>query len=323
MGVLIDGKWTDNEEAPRRGGAFIRPAAAFRAFVAADGGSPFSAEAGRYHLYVANPCPWCHRTMIFRALKKLENVVSISFVDPLMLEGGWAFKEPDPITGAKFVHELYTRADPHYTGRVSVPVLWDKKTGRIVNNESSEIIRMFNSAFDAFTEERTDYYPAALRPEIDAINTRVYETVNNGVYRCGFAKDQKIYETAVTELFDTLAWLEARLARNRYLLGDTPTEADWRLFPTLFRFDAVYYGLFKCNLRHVYEHPALWSYARALYQARGVAETCDIAQCKLHYYGSLRMINPSGIVPKGPMLDFDLPRNDGPNRQPLVAGSGF
>lgn len=323
MGVLIDGKWTDNEEAPRRGGAFIRPAAAFRAFVAADGGSPFSAEAGRYHLYVANPCPWCHRTMIFRALKKLENVVSISFVDPLMLEGGWAFKEPDPITGAKFVHELYTRADPHYTGRVSVPVLWDKKTGRIVNNESSEIIRMFNSAFDAFTDERTDYYPAALRPEIDAINTRVYETVNNGVYRCGFAKDQKIYETAVTELFDTLAWLEARLARNRYLLGDTPTEADWRLFPTLFRFDAVYYGLFKCNLRHVYEHPALWSYARALYQARGVAETCDIAQCKLHYYGSLRMINPSGIVPKGPMLDFDLPRNDGPNRQPLVAGSGF
>ncbi|HLH47802.1 MAG TPA: glutathione S-transferase family protein [Roseiarcus sp.] len=309
MGVLIDGQWTDNEEAPRRGGAFIRPAAAFRAFVAADGGSPFPAEAGRYHLYVANPCPWCHRTMIFRALKRLENVVSISFVDPLMLEGGWAFKEPDPITGARFVHELYTRADPHYTGRVSVPVLWDKKTGRIVNNESSEIIRMFNSAFEAFTDERTDYYPATLRPEIDAINTRVYETVNNGVYRCGFAKDQKIYETAVTELFETLACLEARLARNRYLLGDTPTEADWRLFPTLFRFDAVYYGLFKCNLRHVYEHPALWSYARALYQTPGVAETCDIAQCKLHYYGSLRMINPNGIVPKGPMLDFGLPHD--------------
>ena len=311
MGVLIDGRWTDNEEAPRRGGAFIRPAAAFRAFVAADGASPFPAEAGRYHLYVANPCPWCHRTMIFRALKKLENVVSISFVDPLMLEGGWAFKEPDPITGAKFVHELYTRTDPHYTGRVSVPVLWDKKTGRIVNNESAEITRMFNSAFDAFTGERTDYYPAALRPEIDAINTRVYETVNNGVYRCGFAKDQQIYETAVTELFETLAWLEATLARNRYLLGGAPTEADWRLFPTLFRFDAVYYGLFKCNLRHVYEHPALWSYARALYQTPRVAATCDIAQCKLHYYGSLRMINPNGIVPKGPVLDFGLPHDRG------------
>jgi len=308
MGVLVDGKWSDNEETPRRG-AFIRPAAAFRASVAADGGSPFPAEAGRYHLYVANPCPWCHRTMIFRALKKLENVVSISFVDPLMLEGGWRFKEPDPITGATFVHELYSRADPHYTGRVSVPVLWDKKTAQIVNNESSEIIRMFNSAFDALTGERTDYYPAALRPEIDAINTRVYETVNNGVYRCGFAKDLKIYETAVTELFETLAWLEARLARNRYLLGDTPTEADWRLFPTLFRFDAVYYGLFKCNLRHVYEHPALWSYARALYQTPGVTATCDIARCKLHYYGSLRLINPNGIVPKGPMLDLGAPHD--------------
>jgi putative glutathione S-transferase len=307
MGMLVDGQWIDNEEAYRRGGAFVRAAAAFRSFVTTDGASRFPAEAGRYHLYVANPCPWCHRTMIFHALKKLEGVVSISFVDPLLLEGGWKFKEPDPITGAKFVHELYTKTNPNYTGRVSVPVLWDKKTGTIVNNESSEIIRMFNSAFNAFTEDRADYYPSELRAAIEAINTRVYETVNNGVYRCGFAKEQPIYEAAVTELFETLGWLEDRLSTNRYLLGDRITEADWRLFPTLFRFDAVYYGLFKCNLRHVYEHPALWAYARALYQTPGVAATCDVAQCKLHYYGSLRMINPTGIVPKGPALDFNAP----------------
>jgi len=307
MGMLVDGKWTENEEAYRRGGAFVRAAAAFRAFVSNDSGSPFPAEAGRYHLYVANPCPWCHRTLIFRALKNLEDVVSLGVVDPLMLEGGWKFKEPDPITGANFVHELYAKADPNYTGRVSVPVLWDKKKGTIVNNESSEIIRMFNSAFDALTGNRTDYYPAAHRSEIDAVNTRVYETVNNGVYRCGFAKEQKIYEAAATELFETLDWLEARLAKSRYLLGDRMTEADWRLFPTLFRFDAVYYGLFKCNLRHVYEYPALWSFTRALYQEPGVAATCDIDQCKLHYYGSLRMINPNGIVPKGPALDFGAP----------------
>jgi putative glutathione S-transferase len=309
MGMLIEGQWTDNEEAYRRGGAFVRAAAAFRALVTADGSSPFPAEAGRYHLYVANPCPWCHRTMIFRALKKLEGAVSISFVDPLMLEGGWRFAAPDPITGATFLHQIYAMADPHYTGRVSVPVLWDRKTATIVNNESSEIVRMFNSAFDAFTDDRTDYYPAALRAEIDAVNARIYETVNNGVYRCGFARDQAIYETAVTELFETLDWLEERLATRRYLLGDTITEADWRLFPTLFRFDAVYYALFKCNLRHVYEYPALWSYARALYQTPGVTETCDLAQCKRHYYGSLRMVNPTGIVPKGPQIDFGAPHD--------------
>ncbi len=308
MGILIDGKWTDNDESYRRGGVFVRPATAFRSFITADGGSPFPVEAGRYHLYVANPCPWCHRTTIFHALKRLEGVVSIGVVNPLLLEGGWKFKQPDPITGAQFVHQLYTRADPNYSGRVSVPVLWDKKTGTIVNNESSEIIRMFNSAFDDITDERTDYYPAALRSEIDAVNKRIYETLNNGVYRCGFATKQEVYELTVTELFETLDWLETRLGKSRYLLGDVITEADWRLFPTLFRFDAVYYGLFKCNLRHVYEYSALWSYARALYQLPNIAATCDIDECKLHYYASLRMVNPSGIVPKGPKLDFSTPR---------------
>ena len=307
MGILIDGKWTDKDESYRRGGAFVRPATAFRSFITADGSSPFPVEAGRYHLYVANPCPWCHRTTIFHALKRLEGVVSISVVNPLLLEGGWKFDQPDPITGAQFVHQLYTRADPNYSGRVSVPVLWDKKTGTIVNNKSSEIIRMFNSAFDDITDERTDYYPATLRSEIDAVNERIYETLNNGVYRCGLATKQEVYELTVTQLFETLDWLEARLGKSRYLLGDVITEADWRLFPTLFRFDVVYYSLFKCNLRHVYEYSALWSYARALYQTPSLAATCDIDVCKLHYYGSLRMVNPSGIVPKGPKLDFSTP----------------
>jgi putative glutathione S-transferase len=242
--------------------------------------------------------------MIFRALKKLEDIVSMSVVEPLLLEGGWKFAVPDPITGASFVHELYTKADPRYTGRVSVPVLWDKKTSTIVSNESSEIIRMFNGAFAAFTDERTDYYPTTLRSEIDGVNARVYETLNNGVYRCGLATEQAIYEQVVTEMFATLDRLEARLAKSRYLVGEIITEADWRLFPTLLRFDAVYYALFKCNLRHIYEYPALWGYARALYQMPGIASTCDIEECKLHYYGSLRMVNPSGVVPKGPKLDL-------------------
>jgi putative glutathione S-transferase len=311
MGILIDGKWIDDEESYRKDGAFVRPATAFRAFVTADGSSAFPAAAGRYHLYVARPCPWCHRTMILRALKKLEGVVSMSLVEPLLLKGGWKFAAPDPITGAGFVHELYTKADPHYSGRVSVPVLWDKKTGTIVSNESSDIIRMFNSAFAAFTDDRTDYYPAALRAEIDTVNARVYDTLNNGVYRCGLATAQAVYDAIVSEMFATLDWLEARLAKSRYLMGDTLTEADWRLFPTLMRFDAVYYALFKCNIRHVYEYPALWSYTRALYQMPGIAETCDVDEYKLHYYGSLFMVNPSGVVPQGPRLDFTAPHGRG------------
>src|ERR1700722_9285441 len=307
MGRLVDGKWTDSDESYRQGGAFVRATPAFRSFITANGSSPFPPEAGRYHLYVALPCPWCHRTVIFHALKRLEEVVSISMVDPLMLEGGWRFTEPDPITGAQFVHQLYTLANPHYTGRVSVPVLWDKKTGTIVSNESSDIIRMFNSAFAAFTDDRADYYPAALRAGIDTVNARVYDTLNNGVYRCGLATAQAVYDATVSEMFATLNWLEARLANSRYLMGDNPTEADWRLFPTLMRFDAVYYALFKCNIRHVYEYPALWSYTRALYQIPGIAATCDVDEYKLHYYGSLFMVNPSGVVPQGPRLDFTAP----------------
>jgi len=214
---------------------------------------------------------------------------------------------PDPITGASYAYQIYQQADPQYSGRASVPILWDKETRTIVSNESADIVRMLNSAFDAFTDDRTDFYPPPLRPEIDALNQRIYDTVNNGVYRAGFATSQAPYRAAVTALFETFDALEARLARQRYLLGDRLTEADWRLFPTLARFDAVYYGHFKCNLRHLYEYPALWDYARALYQQPGVAATVDLENFKTHYYGSQRRVNPSGVVPLGPRLDFTLP----------------
>lgn len=308
MGILIDGQWrSEASYADPKSGAFERRPSTFRAQVSADGGSDFPAEAGRYHLYVARACPWSHRTMIFRVLKKLEDVISIGYVEPAMLDHGWTFREPDPLTGARYVYELYQRANPRYTGRATVPVLWDKRTGTIVNNESSDIVRMLNSQFAAFTDDRTDYYPAELAAEIDALNARIYEAVNNGVYRAGFATRQEAYESAVRTLFESLDWLEARLARQRYLLGDRLTEADWRLFPTLVRFDAVYYGHFKCNLRHVYEYPALWAYTRELYQMPGIAATVAIEEYKAHYYGSHRHINPSGIVPLGPVLDFSAP----------------
>jgi putative glutathione S-transferase len=308
MGLLVDGAWREDwYDTKKSGGTFVRAASGFRKFVTADGSSGFPAASGRYHLYVAPACPWCHRTMILRMLKKLDGVVSMSVVEPLMLEGGWRFREPDPLTGAHYMHEIYRRADAKYTGRASVPVLWDKATGTIVNNESSEIIRMFNREFSDFTADRTDYYPAALAAEIDEVNRRVYEGFNNGVYRAGFATTQAAYEIAVQAVFETLDWLEARLTGRRFLVGDRLTEADWRLFPTLARFDPVYYGHFKCNLRHVYEYPAIAAYARALYAVPGVAETCDFAAYKLHYYGSHRTINPTGIVPLGPARDFRNP----------------
>ncbi|MFO7277342.1 MAG: glutathione S-transferase family protein [Pseudomonadota bacterium] len=308
MGMLIDGQWrSEASYADPRSGAFQRRPSTYRARVSADGSTGFPAEANRYHLYVARACPWSHRTMIFRVLKKLEDVISISYLEPAMLENGWTFREPDPLTGARYLYEVYQRADPRYTGRATVPVLWDKRTGTIVNNESSDIVRMLNSEFNAFTDDRTDYYPAELAAEIDALNARIYETVNNGVYRAGFAARQEAYESAVRTLFESLDWLEALLSRQRYLLGDRLTEADWRLFPTLVRFDAVYYGHFKCNLRHVYEYPALWAYTRELYQIPGIAATVAIDEYKAHYYGSHRHINPSGIVPLGPVLDFSLP----------------
>ena len=308
MGLLVDGAWRDAwYETEKTAGAFARQASGFRRWITADGSSGFPAALDRYHLYLALACPWCHRTLIFRILKRLQGVISVSFVEPLMLENGWTFATPDPLTGARFAYEIYQRADPRFTGRATVPILWDKKTETIVNNESADIIRMLNTAFADFTDDRTDYYPAELASAIDALNARIYDTVNNGVYKAGFATRQEPYEVAVRALFATLDALEERLARQRYLLGDRLTEADWRLFPTLVRFDAVYYGHFKCNLRHVYEYPALWDYTRALYQVPGVAETVDLGVYKTHYYGSHRRINPSGVIPLGPAIDFTLP----------------
>jgi putative glutathione S-transferase len=314
MGLLVDGEWRDQwYDTVKSGGRFQRQDSAFRNWVTRDGApgpsgkGGFAAQAGRYHLYVSLACPWAHRTLIFRALKGLERFIDVSVVHWLMLDRGWTFTAgegvvPDPLGSAQYLHEIYTRADPHYTGRVTVPVLWDKATGTIVSNESSEIIRMFNSAFDSIGAKPGDYYPAALRAQIDALNERVYATVNNGVYKAGFATAQDAYEEAVTPLFATLDWLEERLERRRFLTGDAITEADWRLFTTLIRFDAVYVGHFKCNIRRIAEYPRLSAYLRALLAVEGVAGTVDLGHIKRHYYESHRSINPSGIVPVGPDL---------------------
>jgi putative glutathione S-transferase len=312
MGLLIDGEWRSDPPQAGGSGEFVRPSSRFRRRISSLDHAEFPALPGRYHLYVARACPWCHRAMIARAAKRLENIVSISYVEPLMLENGWTFPEPDPISGARSVHELYSQADPLYTGRATVPVLWDKDSHTIVSNESADIIRMFNREFDDITHELTDYSPAFLTAEIDQINARVYETVNNGVYRAGFATSQAAHEAAVRTLFESLDWLENRLQQRQYLLGDLVTEADWRLFPTLVRFDAVYYGHFKCNLRHVYEYPALWDYTREIYQMPGIAATVAIDEYKTHYYGSHRNLNPTGIIPLGPELDFTSPHGRGP-----------
>jgi putative glutathione S-transferase len=309
-GYLLNGEWhTGWYDTRKTQGEFVRTTAAFRNRITADGSSAYPAESGRYHLYVSLACPWAHRTLIFRALKRLEEVVSVSIVDPVMGEDGWEFGDgpgdiPDFVNGFRYLREVYTAADPAFSGRVTVPVLWDKQTRTIVNNESAEIIRMLNSAFDAFTPARTDYYPAALRERIDGINAMVYERVNNGVYRCGFAGSQKAYEAAFDRLFSALDELEARLAASRYLVGDTLTEADWRLFTTLARFDAVYYVHFKCNHRRIAEYPHLSRYLRELYRVPGVAATVNVDHIKRHYYMSHPHLNPSRIVPKGPVLEF-------------------
>ncbi len=324
MGLLVDGAWQDDtgKEFGSRteDGHFVRTATAFHNYVTADG-SPgptgkggFPAAAGRYHLYVSLACPWAHRTLIFRKLKKLEDVISVSVVAALLGKYGWEFgTEPgatlDSVNGKSTLADVYLLADPHYSGRVSVPVLWDKKQKTIVNNESAEIIRMLNSAFDAFTDVHTDYYPPKLRAEIDRINARVYDTVNNGVYRAGFATTQGAYEEAARALFATLDQLEELLSRQRYLAGRQITEADWRLFTTLVRFDAVYYSHFKCNLRRIVDYANLWNYLRELYQQPGVAETVSLDHIKRHYYGSHRNVNPTGIVPIGPLIDFTLPHD--------------
>jgi putative glutathione S-transferase len=318
MGKLVEGVWHDVwYDTKSTGGKFVRTNATFRNWITADGtnapsGRAFEAEAGRYHLYVSYACPWAHRTLIFRKLKGLEDMIGLSVVDHFMGGQGWTFHEgdgviPDPVMDAEFLHQLYTAADPTFTGRVTVPVLWDKKEKTIVSNESSEIIRMFNSAFDELGAKPGDFYPEPLRDEIDEVNERVYHTFNNGVYKCGFATTQEAYEEAFVALFDTLDWLEARLAKQRYVAGDVITEADWRLFTTLIRFDAVYYGHFKTNLRRIIDYPNLWAYTRELYQVPGVKSTVNMHHIKHHYYGSHETINPTGIVPMGPVIDFGAP----------------
>jgi len=315
MGHLENGVWREGgRDARLVNGEFVRRDSQFRDRVTADGSSGYPAEAGRYHLYVSTACPWAHRTLIYRALKGLERAISVSIVDPVIVDQGWPFGDgpgcvPDTVNGFHHLHQVYTKARPDYTGRVSVPVLWDKRKGGIVNNESSEIIRMLNSEFEAFASSHEDYYPKALRAEIDAVNQAVYTGINNGVYRCGFATTQDAYEKAFDLVFSTLDEMEARLDRTRYLVGDRITEADWRLFPTLVRFDAVYHGHFKCNLRRLEDYPNLSNTTRELYQVPGIAETVDMDHIKRHYYASHRHINGTGIVPKGPALDFMAPHD--------------
>jgi glutathionyl-hydroquinone reductase len=323
MGMLVNGQWQTDDLRSGAGADFVRPQTVFRNWVTADGrpgpsgAGGFKAAPGRYHLYISLACPWAHRSLIVRKLKKLDEAITVSVVDPFMGDQGWAFSAPDgsltpgatgdDVNGARYLYEIYTRARHDYTGRVTVPVLWDRETKTIVNNESSEIIRMFNSAFNALGAAGDDLYPQAQRSEIDELNAVIYDTVNNGVYKCGFAKTQEAYEANFSPLFDTLDRLEQRLARRRYLLGAHTTEADWRLFTTLVRFDAVYYSHFKCNLRRIIDYPNLWGYTRDLYQVPGVAETVSLAHIKRHYYASHAMINPTRIVPKGPAIDFAAP----------------
>ena len=314
MGVLVNGEWRSDADFPRDAtGRFVRPDSQFRNWVTADGApgptgaGGFHAAAGRYHLIVSLACPWAHRTLIFRKLKGLESMISLSVVHWLLAERGWTFDAgpgviPDPIFGFERLSQFYAKAQTDFTGRVTVPVLWDKEANTIVNNKSSEIIRMFNSAFDELGAADGDYYPEGLRSEIDALNARIYATVNNGVYRAGFATSQDAYEEAFRALFAMLDELEARLTDKRFLLGDRLTEADWRLFTTLIRFDPVYFGHFKCNLKEIRDYPALSRYLKALYHWPGVAETVDFFHIKHHYYESHRRINPTGVVPLGPEM---------------------
>ncbi|NQY60880.1 glutathione S-transferase family protein [Cognatishimia sp.] len=323
MGLLVDGKWVDQwYDTKSSGGKFVRSAAQFRNWITADGsagesGKPgFKAESGRYHLYVSMACPWAHRTLIFRTLKGLSEHIDVSAVHPDMLDQGWSFQidgvaQGDPLYGSQFTHNLYTRADPTYSGRVTVPILWDKEQETIVSNESSEIIRMFNSAFDGITGSTDDYWPAEMRDAIEEVNARIYDTLNNGVYKSGFATTQAAYDAAVHPLFDTLDWLEARLADNRYLMGDRLTEADWRLFTTLIRFDPVYHLHFKCNRKRLIDYPNLWAYTRELYKMPGVAETVDMDHIVRHYHYSHESINPHRIVPINPVLDYLEPHGRG------------
>ena len=320
MKTLIEGEWVDRSaESQSSDGSFLRKDTAFRNWITSDGEpgpsgtGGFAAQSGRYHLYVSYACPWAHRTLIFRHLKELEAHISVSVVHPLMYERGWELTETypgatgDPVLGKSAMYEVYLEADSQVTSRASVPVLWDKQQSTIVSNESSEIIRMLNSAFDGLTGNTDDYYPVDLRTEIDAVNVGVYNDVNNGVYKSGFAKSQEAYDRSVTALFERLDALEERLGGQRYLTGDRITEADWRLFPTLVRFDPVYVGHFKCNIRRLVDYANLWAYTRELYQYPGIAETVNFDHIRTHYYGSHEAVNPTRIVPAGPIIDFDEP----------------
>lgn len=319
MGLLVEGRWLDQwYDTEKSDGAFKRETAQLRHWVTTDGSAGptgeagFKAESKRYHLYVSLACPWAHRTLIFRHLKGLEDHIDVSVVHPHMLEHGWQFNDGESCTtdnlfGQEFLYQIYLKNDPEYTGRVTVPVLWDKQQQRIVSNESAEIIRMMNSAFNEITGNMDDYYPAALRTEIDAMNAQIYQHVNNGVYRCGFATNQDVYREAYHDLFNTLEKLEQHLGQHRYLVGDQLTEADWRLFTTLIRFDAVYHGHFKCNKQRLEDFPNLSAYTRDLYQRPGVADTVNFYHIKQHYYVSHPMINPTQIVPEGPEIDYWRP----------------
>jgi len=324
MGLLVDGKWVDQwYDTKASGGKFVRSEAQFRNWITADGNAGpsgkagFTAESGRYHLYVSLACPWAHRTLIFRELKDLTNHISISVVHPDMLTEGWTFETDDhgatgdTLFGNSFAHQIYTRADPTYSGRVTVPILWDKHQNTIVSNESSEIIRMFNTAFNGLTDNTLDFWPENQRDAIEEVNQRIYSNVNNGVYKSGFATSQEAYEAGVKPLFETLDWLEQRLENSRYLMGDHITEADWRLFTTLIRFDPVYHLHFKCNLKRLIDYPNLWAYTRELYQVPGVAETVNMQHIVRHYHYSHESINPHRIIPINPQLDYLEPHGRG------------
>jgi len=324
MGLLVDGIWRDTwYDTNSTGGAFRRAESQLRNWITADGSAGpsgtdgFKAETGRYHLYVSLACPWAHRTLIFHKLKGLEGIIDISVVHPDMLSNGWTFATDDhgatgdTLFGSEFAHQIYTRADPGFNGRVTVPILWDKQRETIVSNESSEIIRMFNSAFDGITGNGLDFWPERLRDDIETVNARIYDTVNNGVYKCGFSTTQDAYDAAVGPLFDSLDWLESRLATRRYLMGDQITEADWRLFTTLIRFDPVYHLHFKCNRKRLIDYPNLWGFTRELYQWTGVSETVGLQHIVRHYHYSHATINPCRIIPVNPVLDYDEPHGRG------------
>lgn len=314
LGILAEGKWIPQRDQEDEQGRFIRPSTTFHHKITADGSSGFKAEPGRYHLYISWACPWAQRTAILRRLKGLEDAIGLSVVAAEIDQNSWEFSDepgaiPDTVNHTNYLWQLYLKAEPKYSGRVTVPVLWDKQTGTIVNNESREIIRMLDTEFDSIAQKNVNFYPKDLRSKIDETIDAIYQPINNGVYRAGFATTQSAYEEAVTELFDALDYWEGVLAKQRYLCGDSITEADWCMFTTLFRFDSVYYVHFKCNLRRIVDYPNLWNYLKDLYQQPGVKETCNLDHIKRHYYKSHPNVNPTRIVPKGPIIDFEAPHN--------------